>query len=152
MNSSARKRVLIVDDVENNARVLEAILMVFDVDIEIARNGHEAVQMVMDIPLDLILMDIAMPGLNGFDATVQIRKFLGDRQVPIIAITADVTPQTLNKVQLAKFDAFLPKPIDVPKLQAVVAQMVSPVETENTTISTGSPTSEHMQEPAAHVH
>jgi two-component system, sensor histidine kinase and response regulator len=109
-----RGRILLVDDEPINQKVGMAILKKFGMEPEVANNGREAVQMVVENHYDLVLMDIQMPEMSGFDATEMIRKREqqdGLSRIPIIAMTANAMESTRERCLAIGMDDFIAKPI-----------------------------------------
>ena len=109
-----RGRVLLVDDEPINQKVAEAILQKFGLETEVANNGWEAVQMVQSREYSLVLMDIQMPEMSGFEATEIIRKreqLEGRKRVVIIAMTANAMETTRKRCLAIGMDDFITKPI-----------------------------------------
>jgi signal transduction histidine kinase/CheY-like chemotaxis protein len=107
-------RVLLVDDEPINQKVAAAILQKFGLEIEVAGNGREAVQKVEAGDYSLVLMDIQMPEMSGFEATELIRKHErqeGRRRVVIIAMTANAMETTRRRCLAIGMDDFITKPI-----------------------------------------
>ncbi len=107
-------RVLLVDDEPINQKVAEAILQKFGLQTEVAGNGWEAVQMVEAGDYSLVLMDIQMPEMSGFEATEIIRKREqqgGRKPVVIIAMTANAMEATRQRCLAIGMDDFITKPI-----------------------------------------
>ncbi|MBN1415379.1 MAG: response regulator [Bacteroidales bacterium] len=106
------KVILIVEDDEVNFRFLEAILHESDVQILHAVNGFQAVELCKTInKIDLILMDIKMPEMNGFEATRLIREF--NKKIPIIAQTAFILEIDMDKCFSLGCNECITKPIDI---------------------------------------
>ena len=111
-------RVLLVDDNPNNRELISTLLAPFDLQIDTAGNGIEAVAAVERAsgelaPFDIILMDVHMPVLDGLSATRRIRTFetAGNRHTPIIAMTANVLPEQVATCLGAGMDGHVGKPI-----------------------------------------
>ncbi len=126
----ADKRILIVEDVELNMEIAEAMLSTTGVQIEKAYNGQEAVQMVREKPCgyyDLIFMDIQMPVMDGYEATRQIRGM--DRQdagkIPIFALSANALAQDVENSKNAGMNGHIAKPIDMGPIENVMRQYLS---------------------------
>ena len=101
-----------VEDDEINQYVATEILQREDIEVTIAHNGQVALDMVKSSPeFDVILMDINMPVMNGFDATRKIRQLIPYRHKPIIGLSANVLPEDLAKGIDAGMNATLSKPI-----------------------------------------
>ncbi|RUM34604.1 MAG: hypothetical protein DSY50_06205 [Desulfobulbus sp.] len=113
-------RVLLVDDNEVNRMVLEETFRKTNADITVAENGRQAVEFCQHQFFDLILMDCRMPVMDGFEATVQIRKQFKEKNLSgtvIIALTADATSTAENRCQAVGMDGFLLKPLNTSELQ-----------------------------------
>ena len=107
-------RILLVDDEPINQKVGMAILKKFGIESAAANNGREAVRMIEENHYDLVLMDIQMPEMSGFDATEAIRKrelLNGLSRIPIIAMTANVMESTREHCLAIGMDDFIAKPI-----------------------------------------
>jgi CheY-like chemotaxis protein len=106
------KVILVAEDDEVNFKFLEAVLHDTSAQVLHARNGVEAVELCRTInKIDLVLMDIKMPDLDGFEATKQIRQF--NRKVPVIAQTAFVMEDDLKKCRETGCNDYITKPIDI---------------------------------------
>ncbi len=128
--SLAGKRVLIVDDIKENAEIVEDLLSIEDVETEIAGNGKIAVEMVEGHPAwyyDAILMDLRMPVMDGLEATRQIRSL--DRpdagRVPIIAISANAFEHDVDASLRAGMNAHVAKPADADHLYETLKQRIA---------------------------
>jgi CheY-like chemotaxis protein len=102
-------RVLIVEDTPENMYALKRVFQHEGFEIIEATNGHEAVQKSEEEKPDLILMDMRLPGLSGYEATERIRQKLP--ALPIIAITADALPGDREKALELGCIAYFSKPI-----------------------------------------
>ena len=114
------RRALLADDVEVNREIVIALLEPTDISIDSVKNGLEAVSRFKEAPdrYDVILMDVQMPELDGYDATIQIRA-LGTKEaveVPIIALTANVFREDIEKCLAIGMNDHLGKPIDLDEL------------------------------------
>ena len=105
-------RVLIVEDKEDNLAITQELLKVFKLRYNVARNGVEAIEICARLKFNLILMDLSMPRMDGFEATIAIRASNGlNRHTPIIAITADATADTRRRCSDAGMDNYVAKPV-----------------------------------------
>ena len=107
--------ILIAEDNESNYKLFESILK-FDYHLIHAWDGQEAVNMFKEYNPQIILMDINMPVLNGYEAAEEIRKY--SAKVPIIAITAFAYASDEQRVMESGFDGYMPKPINARQLKA----------------------------------
>ena len=117
-------KVLVVEDVKLNQLLLRTILDDFKFDWDIADNGEIAIEKLIANSYDIILMDLQMPILNGFEATKIIRNKL-NLQIPIIALTADVTTVDVEKCKAAGMNDYISKPIDEQLLYSKIINLVN---------------------------
>lgn len=111
------KKVLLVDDDERNLFALSNALEQYGMKVIIAKNGKEAIKKQKEnIDFDIILMDIMMPKLNGYEAIKKIRKLEFNNKIPIIALTAKAMKDDRNKCIEAGANDYMTKPIDTLKL------------------------------------
>lgn len=111
------RKVLIVEDDVRNIFALSSVLEPKGANIAIARNGREALQALEKDPeVDLVLMDIMMPEMNGLDAMREIRKQAALSKVPIIALTAKAMADDREQCLEAGANDYIAKPVDVDKL------------------------------------
>lgn len=121
--------VLIVEDNEKNAEIMQEFLKMEDITSDIAINGLEAVDKFKTYgrkKYDVVLMDIHMPVMDGYEATRIIRKTkeAGGDIVPIIAVTADSLPEDINEAMKCGMNGHISKPVDFNKLVKVIKQQV----------------------------
>lgn len=105
-------RILMVEDNVVNIEVAEAILKKMGLNVEVAMNGQEAVNMASSTRYDAILMDLQMPVMDGLEATRRIRSEEWGKNVPIIATTAAAFNQDRDAALRTGMNAYLAKPID----------------------------------------
>ena len=115
------KRILIVDDEEFNLLLLKSILKKYNIKIVEASNGEEAVDRAQNNLLDLILMDIRMPVMNGIDATIAIRKF--NPKIPIIASTAVASEEKISRCIKAGVNSVVFKPFKESELISSILEI-----------------------------
>lgn len=112
-------KILIVDDIEQNIDLLSLILKRNQHTVFIARDGQQALAKMHDEKLDLVLMDIQMPVMDGLTAAQKRREYEakhGLPRLPIIALTASVLPRDKESAEQAGMDGFANKPIDIQQL------------------------------------
>jgi CheY-like chemotaxis protein len=105
------RTALVVDDMADNRRVLEAFLNSIGFDVLVAVDGTEAVAAAAESRPDIVFMDLVMPGLSGFDATRTIRSLTDGASVPIVAVSADAFDETRSSSDAAGFNVFITKPV-----------------------------------------
>ena len=104
-------KILVAEDVKLNQLLIRIILEDFGVEVDMADNGKLAIEKLKTTPYDIILMDLQMPEMNGFEATAYIRNQLHSN-IPIIALTADVTTVDVEKCKAIGMNDYISKPID----------------------------------------
>jgi PAS domain S-box-containing protein len=121
-----KSRLLIAEDDHIIRKILGTLLQQAHYEIDFAENGEKAVEMWEHGEYDLILMDVQMPRLNGFEATAAIREKETSRggHIPIIAMTAHALKEDKERCLTAGMDAYISKPIDFKKTQQVIGDML----------------------------
>ena len=122
---TSRSKILIVDDSPENVVTLEHILEDFDYEIHKAYNGDDALKLVEKVDPDLILLDVIMPGKNGFEVARLVKKNERTRLTPIIMITALEGQDDRLKGYQAGVDDFVSKPFNIFELRARVRNLLS---------------------------
>jgi signal transduction histidine kinase/CheY-like chemotaxis protein len=123
------KRVLLVEDNELNSEIAKEILETTGVTVDCVANGAQAVDSVATAPdyyYDLVLMDIQMPVMDGYEATRAIRSFDRDytKMLPIIAMTANAFAEDVHMAKGAGMDAHIAKPLDLNVLAEVLRRWI----------------------------
>jgi two-component system, sensor histidine kinase and response regulator len=121
--------VLVVDDNKMNLMIASKFLKKWQVQAEEAISGELAVEMVNNNYYDLIIMDLQMPGMDGFETTRIIRQT--NTSTPIIALTADAMPETHAKAIAAGMCNYLTKPFVPDTLYEKIAGHYATIETES---------------------
>jgi len=119
------KRILVVDDDMRNAFSLSAIIDAWGADTVVATDGRKSIEILERDPrIDLVLMDIMMPGMDGYEAIREIRRRPGIRNVPVIALTAKAMKQDREACLAAGANDYLAKPVDMDQLLLLVKSWV----------------------------
>ncbi len=117
-------RVLVAEDVVLNQLLIKMILSDFGFEYDVVNNGKIAIEKLQTNAYDIILMDLQMPEMNGFEAAQYIRKIMKSK-IPIIALTADVTTVDVAKCKEFGMDAYISKPIDENELYNKIVALVN---------------------------
>ncbi|MFZ0268485.1 ATP-binding protein [Caulobacter sp.] len=118
-------RVLVVDDHMVNRRAIELVLQSFGIQPTLAESGERALELLQSEVFDVMLMDVYMPGLDGRDATRQLRAADGpNRDIPVIAVTASATAKDWEACHAAGMNAHVAKPIDPSQLHAALSEVM----------------------------
>jgi two-component system, cell cycle response regulator DivK len=112
MNTSRNKTVLLVEDNEDNLVVYRTILEHVGYKVIEARDGEEGVNRAQEHLPDLILMDISIPRIDGWEATRRLKAGEATREIPIIALTAHALEEDRQKAVQAGCDGYLAKPVE----------------------------------------
>ncbi len=116
-------KVLVVEDMALNQLLMKTLLDDFGFERDIADNGRIAIEKLQANSYDIILMDLHMPEMNGFEATERIRSQLHSK-IPIIALTADVTTVDLEKCKTVGMNDYIAKPVDERLLYSKIVGLV----------------------------
>ena len=119
-------KVLLVDDINTNLKVGEGLLKPYKMSITLCAGGREAIDAVMLVDYDLVLMDHMMPEMDGVEAVKHIRELPGEKyaSLPIVALTANAIVGAREMFLQNGFDDFLPKPIETAKLNSIVMKWI----------------------------
>jgi two-component system cell cycle response regulator DivK len=116
--------VLIVDDYEDNRRMFAEYLRLAGFRTEVAGNGTQGLAMASALHPEVIVMDLAMPDLDGFEVTRRLRAAEGTRQIPVIALTAYPMGYSRHAALEAGCDAYLTKPCGPRQLVAEIRRLL----------------------------
>ncbi len=119
-----RQRILVVEDQEDNRRILRDLLNSAGFELMEASTGDEGVRLAELNRPDLILMDVQMPVLDGYEATRQIKAKAELRQIPIIVVTSYALSGEDAKAMEAGADAYVAKPYSPRELLAIVRRFL----------------------------
>lgn len=127
MEPSKSHNVLLVEDYFVNQEVTKNMLENFNCHVDVAQDGVEALEYYREHHYDLILMDIQMPNMDGYEATLLIRQeelAKGKKEVPIIAITANALEENLERCLEVGMNEFILKPIEQASLKKIVGKYI----------------------------
>jgi len=113
MPTTHKYKVLVVDDSTTNVVLLEAILEEKGYKIVTALNASEAFSIIKKDPPDLILLDLLMPKISGFDFMEKIRKDEKTKNTPVIVISALTDEENISRIQKMNIIDFIKKPVDI---------------------------------------
>lgn len=121
---AAKPKVLVADDTYSNYKLFEAMLK-NDFEVMHADNGQQAVDMFSVSKPDIVLMDINMPVMNGYQALEEIRKLQGGDTVPVIAVTAYAFESDEQRILQNGFDAYVSKPVNGDVLKSKMNKLIA---------------------------
>lgn len=117
--------VLIVDDHYDNVQVARTVLEFYGALVVVAEDGQQALNEAVDANPTVIMMDLSMPNMNGYEALQHLRADSRYDAVPIVAVTAHAMPYDRDRALAAGFNGYVSKPYDVTALVQYLVQVVS---------------------------
>lgn len=118
------KVILLVEDNLHNRRIFSGILRHYGYEVQEAVNGAEAVEMARSLVPDLILMDLSLPVMDGWEATRQIKAVAELAKIPVIALTAHAMAGDEDRAREVGCDGYLSKPISPTKVVEAVQRFI----------------------------
>jgi CheY-like chemotaxis protein len=120
--SSTIRRILLVEDHPTNAMLVQDVLQHWGYDVQHVTDGLEALSWLISYPVDLVLLDIHLPGLDGFEVARRLRAHPDLKHIPIIATTAMAMVGDRDRCLSAGMQGYISKPIDYKDLAALLTQ------------------------------
>jgi two-component system, cell cycle response regulator DivK len=120
------QRILVIEDQEDNRHILRDLLTSADLEVIEAENGEAGLVAAADQRPDLILMDMQLPILDGYEATRRLKADAALHDIPVIAVTSYASSSDVDKARAAGCDAFVSKPYSPRQLLAKVFEYLSP--------------------------
>jgi PAS domain S-box-containing protein len=111
-----KAKVLVVDDIKSNRDFIKECLSQVSLEVISAENGQKALHFAKESHPDIILMDIRMPEMDGYETTKHLKDNPNTAEIPVIAITASPTPSMKVKMKTYGFEGYLAKPVDISEL------------------------------------
>ena len=121
----SKGRILIVEDNMDTYELMRLILELNGYETFLAADGRDGVNAALKQKPDVILMDLAMPEMNGWEAACRIRKNPDSSSIPIIAVTAHALPSELQRALDAGCNEYITKPMDLDELVRLVNQVLA---------------------------
>ncbi len=119
-------KFLYVEDIAINAKVLELyVKSIWHIPLSVAPSAEAGIERIKHEKYDLIFMDINLPGMNGVDAVRHIKKTLGQESLPIVMVSADATPKTMEQAYKAGAADYIVKPVKIEILKEKVENLVT---------------------------
>jgi two-component system, sensor histidine kinase len=120
----SESRVLVVDDNRISQQVIRAMLSKGGWPVDCVSSGEDALSRLAAQSYSLVLMDIQMPGLDGYETTRRLRQLFDHQHIPVLALTADVSDDVRQQCREAGMDDFLQKPVHIRQLLSAVSEWV----------------------------
>jgi len=118
--------VMLVDDYEDTRQMIRCMLELRGCRVVEAANGQDAIELAQAEHPDLVLMDLNMPVLDGFNATLRIREYEATRDVPVVAVTAYDTAEFRAAASAVGCSDYVVKPLDIERLGALLERLLPP--------------------------
>jgi len=122
--ATPRPRVLIVDDERKNRQLIEVMLGDEHYDIATASSGEEALALILACQPHIVLLDVMMPGMDGYQVASRIKSDSATARIPIIMLSALTDRNSMNHGRGAGAEAFLPKPVNRAELRQQVQKLL----------------------------
>jgi two-component system cell cycle response regulator DivK len=120
------QRILVIEDQEDNRQILRDLLTSADFEVIEAEDGEAGLAAAAEHRPDLVLMDIQLPGLDGYEATRRLKADVVLHAIPVIAVTSYASSSDVDKARAAGCDAFVSKPFSPRQLLAKIREYLSP--------------------------
>lgn len=117
--------ILLVEDHEDNRNIYRTILEHYGFRVRVATDGREGVRLASEARPDLILLDIDIPVLDGFEVARTLKAAEATARIPIVALTAHTRPEDRDRATAAGFDGYLAKPVSPTHVAAEVRRFLS---------------------------
>ena len=118
--------ILVIEDYRDNREVAKLILNDAGYRVTTAGDGLRGVQLAIQCHPDLVLMDLALPWLNGWEATQRLKATPATCSIPVVAFTAHVLPDDLARARAAGCSAVIAKPFEIDTLLSQIAALLAP--------------------------
>ena len=135
--SGAQKRILLVDDEPAILKTVGKRLQVAGFQVAVATDGPAGLQKAQDDPPDLIILDVMLPALNGFDVCTRLKQDPRTKHIPVILFTAKDQEEDYWKGKACGADAYLTKPFKAEDLQQLASRLVDALRREPPTREAG---------------
>jgi CheY-like chemotaxis protein len=130
-NSAERRRVLVVDDFDDAREMYAEYLEFVGFQVDVARNGVEAVEKAQGTPPDIILMDLSLPIMDGWEATRRLKQDQRTRDIPVMALSGHVLAGNAEQARQAGADEFVAKPCLPQDLEERIHRMLKPSKSKS---------------------
>ncbi len=121
----SQKKILIIEDHQATRQMLEMSLQAAGYEVHSVGDGIKLLKMIREIQPDLLVMDIMMPWVDGFELTSTIRDTADMADIPIVVVSAKASPEDIQKAKQLGANEFLPKPVDIQRLTNTVSALIS---------------------------
>jgi two-component system, chemotaxis family, CheB/CheR fusion protein len=116
----AALRILVVDDSLDTIEMLRRLFEIDGATVATASSGDEALKIISESEFDVMLSDISMPGMDGFELLQRLRKLPGGADLPVLALTGFGRAEDVERAEAEGFFSHVTKPIDLPKLVEIL--------------------------------
>ena len=117
-------RILVVEDEYDSIQMVSKILRHHGIEVYVAHNGYECIDILRDLHPTLVIMDLALPEMDGWETLSHMRSNSHTADIPVVAITAYHSVNVEEDAEVAGFDAYWPKPLDTASLVTQLAGVI----------------------------
>ncbi|MFN2355490.1 MAG: response regulator transcription factor [Desulfopila sp.] len=121
-----QKKILIVEDEKSLLKLESILLTTKGYDVAGVTNGAAALKTISDAPPDLVLLDVMLPGVDGFEVCRQLKRGPQTRHIPVILLTAKKSPDDMERGKEAGADQYITKPFKSAKVISAIERLLSP--------------------------
>jgi CheY-like chemotaxis protein len=121
----ANLAVLVIEDTEETLEAMQAMLEVLGAHVRVARDGREALEALAASPADIVLCDLRMPRMDGFEFMAELTRTMGRRRPPVVALTGLVSEADRQRTKEAGFEGHLGKPLERDALVSAVRETLA---------------------------
>ncbi len=122
--SDRKKRIVYIEDQPDSAALIERILTAFGYHVVVTYTGHEGIMAALEYQPELILVDLDLPDISGFEVAMHLREIADFRRTPIIAITSQDTDEYRGMARVAEISSYITKPVSVEQLTRKIEQYI----------------------------
>ena len=128
------RQVLVVEDAEATRRLIELSLSMDGFEVVQRVDGASGLEAARTLQPELIVLDIALPEMDGWEVLDRLRRDPSTRGIPVVVVTAHDTPESRSKAGVATADAFLGKPFDLSQLRSIVSGLVGQESSQSASV------------------
>lgn len=125
------RRAFLIEDNERNQRLVRAVLESAGWDLEIAAEGEVGLARLAEVVPDVLLLDIGLPHMDGFEVLQRFRQLPGTERTPVIAVTSFAHPDEVRRIRESGFTSYLAKPFQVQALLDLMQSVVLAAESSH---------------------
>jgi two-component system CheB/CheR fusion protein len=123
LESGPKRRILVIEDNADAAQMLQALLEIRGHEVHVASNGPDALALLREREVDVVLCDVGLPDMSGYDIALAMRADASLRELPLVALTGYGQPEDRRRTKQAGFNEHFTKPVDLAAIDAVLRRL-----------------------------